>query len=106
MGPPPAGWDEWKVGRAVDLTGWLEDCSLKTTQGTASCNGNRRRDIVIIHSIHTTSVGIHVNGCQAALLALVTLNLLGDECWEAPLHDGNLALPRQEAAELSSLSTR
>ena len=38
-------------------------------------------------------MGIHVNGCQATLLALVTLNILGDECREALLHDGNLALP-------------
>jgi len=40
-------------------------------------------------------VGIHVNGCRATLLALVTLSLLGDECWEALLHDGNLALPSE-----------
>jgi len=39
--------------------------------------------------IPTTSVGIHVNGCRATLLALVTLNMLGDECWEALLYDGN-----------------
>jgi len=28
-------------------------------------------------------------------MAPVTLNLLGDECWEALLHDGNLVLPSE-----------
>jgi len=83
------------VGHTANLTGWSEDRSLKTAQGTAFSGGHRRGDVVIIHSIPTTSVGIHVNGCRATLLALVTLNLLGDECWEALLHDGNLALPSE-----------
>jgi hypothetical protein len=92
-GTPPAGWDEWRTGQAVNLTGCPEDRFVKTAQGTSSCGGHRSGDVVIIHSIPTTSVGIHVNGCRATLLAPVTLNLLGDECWEALLHDGNLALP-------------
>jgi len=60
--------------------------------GPATCGGLRRGDVVIIHSIPTTSVGIHVNCCQATLLALATLNMLGDECWVVLLHEGNLAL--------------
>ena len=27
---PPAGWDEWMAGQAVNLTGCPEDCSVKT----------------------------------------------------------------------------
>jgi len=49
------------AGQAVHLTGCPEDRSVKTAQGTASCGGHRRGDVVIIHSIPTTSVGIHVN---------------------------------------------
>jgi len=84
----------------------IKDCTLRglnKTGGslgfrpplTSSCGGYRRGDVVIIHSIPTTSVGIHVNGCRATLLDPVTLNLLGDECWEALLHDGNFALPSE-----------
>ena len=29
-GTPPAGWDEWMAGQAVNLTGCPEDCSVKT----------------------------------------------------------------------------
>jgi len=94
-GPPPAGWDKWRTGQSVNLPGCPEDRFVKTAQGTVSCGGHRRGDVVIIHSIPTTSVGIHVNGCRATLLAPVTLNLLGDECWEALLHDSNLALPSE-----------
>jgi len=62
-GTPTAGWDEWMAGRAANLAGWPEDRSLKTAQGTASCGGHRRGNVVIIHSIPTTSVGIHVHCC-------------------------------------------
>jgi len=80
------------AGRAANWAGWPEGHSLRTARGPATCGGLRRGDVIILHSIPTTSVGIHVNGCRATLLTLVTLNLLGDECWEALLHDGNLAL--------------
>ena len=86
-GTPPAGWDEWMAGQAVNLIGCPEDRSVKTAQGSASCGGHRRGNVVMIHSIPTTSVGIHVNSCRATLLALVTFNLLGVERWEALLHD-------------------
>jgi len=79
------GWRDglpiWPDGRRIVLSKPHRD------------GGHRRGDVVIIHLIPTTSVGIHVNCCRATLLAFVTLNLLRDECWETLLHNGNLALP-------------
>jgi len=82
--------------RSINWARWLAGRSLRVARGLATRGEFRRGDVVIVHStqVPTTSVGIHVNGCRANwLLALVALNMLGDKCREALLHDVSLALP-------------